>query len=201
MRQPLVVLSDKPPSSAAHQETFLKTTTSLMLATRKTEAAIEILCKSVLTLTGFGLLAVLVVNVFVRYVMEGSMEAASELPALLFPWFVMGGVVLAAVRGNHVAMQLTMHMLPPAGRRVLAVFIHGLSAAVFAVLAWHSVENTLIAHDELSTILHVPGSVGYAALTVAFTMLAVCAVTAFMRFGILAEPVMVDMASAEGAVV
>jgi TRAP-type C4-dicarboxylate transport system permease small subunit len=201
LRQPLIVYYDKPPSSAAHQETSLKTTTSLMHATRKTEAAIEILCKSVLTLTGFGLLAVLVVNVFVRYVMEGSMEAASELPALLFPWFVMGGVVLAAVRGNHVAMQLTMHMLPPAGRRVLAFFIHGLSAAVFAVLAWHSVENTLIAHDELSTILHVPGSVGYAALTVAFTLLAVCAVTAFMRFGILAEPVMVDMASAEGAVV
>lgn len=179
----------------------MKTTTSLMHVARKTEAAIEIFCKSVLTLTGFGLLTVLVVNVFVRYVMQGSVEAASELPALLFPWFVMGGVVLAAVRGNHVAMQLTMHLLPPAGRRVLAVFIHGLSATVFAVLAWHSVENTLIAHDELSTILHVPGSVGYAALTVALALMAVCAVTAFVRFGVLAEPVMVDMASAEGAVV
>jgi TRAP-type C4-dicarboxylate transport system permease small subunit len=94
-----------------------------------------------------------------------------------------------------------MHMLPAPGRRVLSLFIHGLSAVVFAILAWHSVENTLIAHDELSTILHVPGSIGYAALTVAFMLLAVCAVTAFIRFGILAEPVSVDMASAEGAVV
>ncbi|MDD2880845.1 MAG: TRAP transporter small permease subunit [Rhodoferax sp.] len=179
----------------------MKTPSPLLNAARKTEAAIEILCKSVLTLTGFGLLAVLVVNVFVRYVMQGSVEAASELPALMFPWFVMGGVVLAAVRGNHVAMQLTMHMLPPAGRRVLATFIQGLSAVVFANLAWHSVENTLVAHDELSTILHVPGSVGYAALTVALALLALCAVTAFVRFGILAEPVMVDMAAAEGAVV
>lgn len=179
----------------------MKTPMSLLHATRQTEAAIEILCKSVLTLTGFGLLGVLVVNVFVRYVMEGSVEAASELPALLFPWFVMGGVVLAAVRSNHVAMQLTMHMLPAPGRRVLSLFIHGLSAVVFAILAWHSVENTLIAHDELSTILHVPGSIGYAALTVAFMLLAVCAVTAFVRFGVLAEPVSVDMASAEGAVV
>lgn len=179
----------------------MKTPSSLVNAVRKTEAAIEILCKSVLTLTGFGLLGVLVVNVFVRYVMQGSVEAASELPALMFPWFVMGGVVLAAVRGNHVAMQLTMHLLPPAGRRMLAFFIHGLSAIVFAVLAWHSVENTLIAHDELSTILHVPGSVGYAALSVALALMALCAVTAFVRFGVLAEPVMVDMASAEGAVV
>lgn len=175
--------------------------TSLGTAVQKVEAGIEIFCKSVLMLSGFSLLAVLVVNVFVRYVIEGSVEAASELPTLLFPWFVMGGLVLAAVRGNHVAMQLTMHLLPPPGRRVLSLLIHGLSAAVFVVLGWYAIENTVIAHDEVSTILHVPGSVGYAALTVAFFMLALCAATAFIRFGVLAEHVVVDLASAEGAVV
>lgn len=174
---------------------------SLAVAARKTEAAIELFCRSVLLLSGFGLLAVLVVNVFVRYVLEGSLEAASELPTLLFPWFVMGGIVLAAVRGNHVAMQLTMHKLPAAGRRVLSFFIHGLSGAVFAVLAWHALDNTVIAHDEVSTILHVPGSVGYAAVAICFAMLALCAVTAFVRFGVCAEPVNVDLASAEGAIV
>ena len=175
--------------------------TSLGYAVQKVDAGIEIFCKTVLMLSGFGLLAVLVVNVFVRYVLEGSVEAASELPTLLFPWFVMGGMVLAAVRGNHVAMQLTMHMLSAAGRRVLSFFIHGLSAAVFTVLGWNAMQNTLIAHDEVSTILHVPGSVGYGALTVAFFLLALCAVTAFIRFGVLAETVVVDMASAEGAIV
>lgn len=179
----------------------MKLLTSLDRLARGTEAGIEIVCKGVLSLTGFALLAVLVTNVFVRYVLHGSVEAASELPMLLFPWFVMGGIVLAAVRGNHVAMQLTMQRLPAAGRRVLSVFIHGLSAAVFALLAWHSIENTLIAHDEVSTILHMPGSVGYAALTIAFTLLSVCAVTALVRFGLCAEPVLVDMASAEGAIV
>lgn len=179
----------------------MKLQTSLDNAARKTDAVIEIFCKSVLMISGFGLLAVLVVNVFVRYVLEGSLEAASEFPTLLFPWFVMGGVVLAAVRGNHVAMQLTMHALPPAGRRVLSFFIHGLSAVVFSILSWSAIENTLIAHDEVSTILHVPGSVGYAALTIAFLLLALCAITAFVRFGVCAEPVIVDMASAEGAVV
>jgi TRAP-type transport system small permease protein len=174
---------------------------SLGTAIHKVEAGIELFCKSVLLTSGFALLAVLIINVFVRYVLEGSIEAASELPSLLFPWFVMGGLVLAAVRGNHVAMQLTMHMLSRPGRRMLSFFIHGLSAAVFLVLGWHAIENTVIAHDELSTILHVPGSVGYAALTVAFFMLALCAITAFIRFGVLAEHVVVDMASAEGAVV
>lgn len=174
---------------------------SLAVAARKTEAVIEVFCKSVLLLSGFGLLAVLVVNVFVRYVLEGSLEAASELPTLLFPWFVMGGIVLAAVRGNHVAMQLTMHALPPFGRRILSLFIHGLSGIVFAVLAFHAVGNTVIAHDEVSTIMHVPGSVGYAALTIAFFMLSVCAATGFVRFGVCGEPVNVDLASAEGAIV
>lgn len=175
--------------------------TSLGSAVKKMEAGIEMVCKAVLLLSGFGLLAVLVVNVFVRYVLEGSVKAASELPTLLFPWFVMGGVVLAAVRGNHVAMQLTMHTLPPPGRRVLSLLIHGLSTVVFAVLGWHAIENTVIAHDELSTILHVPGSVGYAALTATFFMLALCAATAFVRFGVLGQPVVADLASAEGTIV
>jgi TRAP-type transport system small permease protein len=175
--------------------------TSLGTAAAKVEAGIEIFCKTVLLLSGFGLLAVLVVNVFVRYVLEGSVQAASELPTLLFPWFVMGGIVLAAVRGNHVAMQLTMHSLPPGGRRVLSMLIHGLSAVVFAVLGYSAIENTVIAHDELSTILHVPGSVGYAALTIAFFLLALCAATALVRFGLLAQPVVIDMASADGAIV
>ncbi len=192
---------NKPHFDADHQKVRMTFPSSLESAARKTEAAIESFSKSVLLLTGFALLGVLFINVFVRYVLEGSMEAASELPALLFPWFVMGGIVLAAVRGAHVAMQLTMHLLPVKGRRVLSIFIHGLSFAVFAVLAWHSVENTMIAHDELSTILHVPGSVGYAALTVAFFLLAVCAFTALIRYGLCAESVKVDLASAEGAVV
>ena len=179
----------------------MKLLTSLDRAAHNTEAVIEIFCKSVLVISGFSLLAVLVANVFVRYVLQGSLYSASEFPSLLFPWFVMGGVVLAAVRGNHIATQLTMHSLPPVGRRVLSFFIHGLSAVVFSVLAWYAVENTLIAHDEVSTILHVPGSVGYAALAIAFFLLALCAITAFVRFGLCAEPVIVDMASAEGAVV
>lgn len=179
----------------------MKLLTSLDRLARAIEAGIEVFCKIVLTAVGASLLGVLVLNVFVRYVLHGSVESASELPTLLFPWFVMGGLVLAAVRGNHVAMQLTMHRLPAGGRRVLSGLIHGLSAAVFAMLAWHSIENTTIAHDEVSTILHVPGSVGYAALTIAFALLSVCAVTAFVRFGLCAEPVAVDMASAEGAVV
>ena len=179
----------------------MKLITSLEQAARHTDAALEWFCKWVLLVSGFGLLVVLFINVFVRYVLEGSMAAASELPALLFPWFVMGGMVLAAVRGNHVAMQLTMHMLPPAGRRVLSSVIHGVSAVVFFMLAWYSVENTVIAHDEVSTILHVPGSFGYAALMLAFLLLAVAACSAFVRYGVCAEPVVVDMAAAEGAIV
>lgn len=179
----------------------MKLLTLLNRAAHKTEVVVEIFCKSVLVISGFSLLAVLVVNVFVRYVLQGSLHSASEFPSLLFPWFVMGGVVLAAVRGNHVAMQLAMHSLPPVGRRVLSFFIHGLSAVVFSVLAWYAMENTLIAHDEVSTILHVPGSVGYAALAIAFFLLTVCAITAFVRFGLCAEQVIVNMAAVEGSVV
>jgi TRAP-type transport system small permease protein len=163
-------------------------------------AGVEFLCKAVMLLTGFSLLAVLVLNVVVRYIIEGSMGELSELPSLLFPWFVMGGVVLAAVRGTHVAMQLTLHSLPPDGRRWLAIFIHVVSATVFLMLAWYSVENAIIAHDEQSTILHVPGSVGYSALVVAFLLVGVSSLTALLRYGVAREEIVVDLAAEAGVV-
>jgi len=172
---------------------------SLRSITHAIESAVEVVCKAVLTISGFSLLAVLVTNVFMRYVLEGSLDAASELPSLLFPWFVMGAIVLAAVRGNHIAMSLTMHMLPPGGRRFLAGLIYGLSAVVFTFLGWFAVDNMLIAHDEVSTILHVPGSVGYAALTIAYFLLALTAVSAMIRYVICAEPIIVDLTSSEGS--
>ncbi|MDO8719176.1 MAG: TRAP transporter small permease [Polaromonas sp.] len=175
--------------------------TTVVTAAHGVETAVEAICKGVLLLTGFSLLGVLVINVFVRYVVEGSVGALSELPSLLFPWFVMGGVVLAAVRGSHVAMQLTLHSLPPDGRRWLATFIHALSAVVFLMLAWYSVENTLIAHDEQSTILHVPGSVGYSALLLAFLLIGVSSLTALLRFGVGREEVLVDLAADNGGIV
>ena len=176
-----------------------KTTT--VAAAHGVETGVQWLCRAVLVLSGFALLAVLVINVFVRYVMEGSVGSLSELPALLFPWFVMGGVVLASVRGSHVAMQLLLHSLAPTNRRWLAVLIHAVSAVVFLMLAWYSVENTLIAHDEKSTILRVPGSVGYSALLIAFLLVGVSSVTALLRIGVGDEPVLVDMAELEGGIV
>lgn len=175
--------------------------TATVAAAHGVEAAVQWACRGVLMVSGFALLGVLVVNVFVRYILQGSMGALSELPSLLFPWFVMGGVVLAALRGSHVAMQLTLHSLPPAGRRALALAIHAVSAVVFLMLAWYAVENTLIAHDEQSTILRVPGSVGYSALVLAFLLVGVSSVTALLRIGVGREPVLVDLAADSGGIV
>jgi TRAP-type C4-dicarboxylate transport system permease small subunit len=167
----------------------------------RVNAGVEFACKAILLVTGFCLLAVLVLNVIVRYILEGSMGELSELPSLLFPWFVMGGIVLAAVRGAHVAMQLTLHSLPSDGRRWLAIVIHAVSATVFLMLAWYSVENMVIAHDEKSTILHVPGSVGYAALVVAFLLVGVSSLTALLRYGVAREEIVVDLAADAGGIV
>lgn len=165
------------------------------------ETAVQAFCRGVLLLTGAALLGVLVINVVVRYILEGSVGALSEIPALVFPWFVMGGVVIAAIRGQHVAMQLTLHSLPPTARRALAVFIAAVSAVVFLMLSWYAIENTVIAHDEQSTILRVPGSVGYAAVVLAFFLVGVSGLTAMVRFGLGGEQVIVDLAAAEGSIV
>jgi TRAP-type C4-dicarboxylate transport system permease small subunit len=192
-----------PPSgvSAAADSPDMTFSQSAARAAHAVEAVLQTFCQGVLVLTGGVLLVVLAMNVLVRYVFEGSMGALSEIPALVFPWFVMGGVVLAALRGQHVAMQLTLHSLPPLPRRLLAVFIHALSALVFLMLAWYAIENTQIAHDEQSTILRVPGSVGYSAVLLAFLLVGVSSLTAMLRYGLAGEEVIVDMAADSGGIV
>ncbi|RYX97337.1 MAG: TRAP transporter small permease subunit [Comamonadaceae bacterium] len=174
--------------------------TSAVAVAHGVESTVEAICKVVLCIAGFGLLGVLVVNVVVRYGLHGSVGALSEFPALLFPWFVMGGVVTASVRGSHVAMQLMLHSLAPVGRRWLAMFIHALSAVTFMMLAWYAVENTIIAHDEASTILRVPGSVGYSALVLTFLLIGISSLTALVRIGIGHEGVIVDLAADNGGI-
>src|SRR3546814_16589616 len=46
----------------------------------------------------------LLLEVVVRYATNSGLGWPTELPNLLFPWLVMSGVVLAAQRGQHIAV-------------------------------------------------------------------------------------------------
>jgi TRAP-type transport system small permease protein len=81
-------------------------------------------------------------------------------------------VVLAAQHGSHIAVVLLTQKLGAAQRWVLA----GGSlvvALLYAGLAWMAVPVALIAHDEKSPILQMPGSLSVGCLVIGFVLLAI----------------------------
>jgi len=173
----------------------------LVAAAHAIEKGIGTLCQGVMLVTGLFLLVILTVIVVLRYSNGGSIDSGSELSALVFPIFVMAGIVEAARTGAHVATQLLLHACNDAWRIRLVVLIHGVTAAAYLYLSSFAYRNALIAHDELSTVLQVPGSVGYGCLAAGLFLVGVCSLTAIVRHTLGNEKVTVNLADAGPGVV
>jgi TRAP-type C4-dicarboxylate transport system permease small subunit len=136
------------------------------------DAAIGAACRGVLYVTLTVVFAILSINVALRYAAGTSISWASELPELMFPWMIMAGVVIAAQHGSHIAVVLVTQKLGDSRRWVLA----GGSlvvATLYASLAWMAVPVALIAHDEKTPILQLPGSLSVGCLALGFGLLAI----------------------------
>ena len=174
---------------------------SCVAAAHAVENVIGTLCKSVLLITGLSLLVILTVVVALRYAGGRSIDSGSELCALIFPIFVMAGIVEAARVGAHVATQLLLNALNESWRIRLAVLIHTVTATVYLYLSSYAYRNAVIANDELSTTLKVPGSLGYGCLAAGLALVGVCSLCAIVRHTLGNEKVTVNLADAGPGVV
>ena len=130
-------------------------------------------CEAVLYITTAAIFVILSTNVILRYTTGASLQWASELPELLFPWLVLSGVVLAAQHGTHIAVVILTQRMPEGMRRKTIAFGGAVVVSLYLVLAWSAGELMPIAADELSPMLKVPGSVTIASLAIGFVLIAV----------------------------
>jgi TRAP-type C4-dicarboxylate transport system permease small subunit len=159
----------------------------MLRACRAIDTAIDWLSRWTLSVSGTVLLAVLLLGIALRYVFTESLPWATELPTLLFPVFVMAGIVLAAQHGQHVAVEFMINALPQGGRRALLVFVNLLVAVSYVILSNTIVDVLPIAASEHTPILGVPGTVVYGALLTGFALVVVTAVTATIKVAIAGE--------------
>lgn len=145
------------------------------------ERAVVAVCTGVLWLSTTVIFFILVVNTILRYVTGSSLQWASEVPELLFPWLVMAGVVLAAQSGAHIATTFLMEWLSERARRPVAALSWLLVAGLYATLVVATWRMLPIVHDEKSPILGLPGSLTYACVMGGMAMLAVLAVQSAWR--------------------
>jgi TRAP-type transport system small permease protein len=139
-------------------------------------------CRGVLYLTLSVVFTILTVNVGLRYAAGSSLAWASELPELMFPWMIMAGVVLAAQHSSHIAVVILTQKLGRWRKPVLqlgAMVVIALYGGL-AVIAWPLM---VIAADEKTPILQVPGSISVWSLILGFAFLAVVTVCRFSHIG------------------
>lgn len=145
------------------------------------ERVVCALCEFILWVTTSVIFFILVANTVLRYSRGSSLQWANELPELLFPWLVMAGIVLASVRGSHIATTFLMETVPSAVRRVVGVVVWLAVAALYGSLSWATFRMLDIVRDERSPILQVSGAVTYSCMLVGMTLLGLLALQSAWR--------------------
>jgi len=137
------------------------------------------------TTLAIGTLAVmflsLMAEVIVRYLTNQGMGWPTEMPSILFPWLVMGGVVLAAQRGQHIAVTALNGILGKSGNRILLIAHQILIAAAFFYLAWVGLDVIEITGSEAYPVTGITAQWAYLALIYGFVGLGITALTTLVR--------------------
>lgn len=149
-------------------------------------------CAIVLAVTSLSIMFLsLMAEVVVRYLTSQGMGWPSEMPNILFPWLVMSGVVLAAQRGQHIAVTALLGLLGRTGSRLLLLSLQALIAVSFFYLAWVGLDVIEITGSEVYPVTGMSARWAYLALVAGFVTLAITALTTFVR--LLLEPDPLDV--------
>lgn len=130
----------------------------------------------------------LMAEVIVRYFTNQGMGWPTEMPNILFPWLVMGGIVLAAQRGQHIAVTAIYGWLGRGGNRVLLLGHQVLIAAAFFYLAWVGLDVIEITGSEVYPVTGISARWAYLAMIVGFVGLGITALTTLVRLLIANDP-------------
>lgn len=123
----------------------------------------------------------LLANVVLRYAFGSGIAWAYEIHALLLPWLISGGMVIASARGRNIAVTLCSDMLPHRARLFLNFAIQ-LVILIIAISILISSQPILKASQfqTLST-LGIKQVWGYSSIAFAFGAMAIIASLEILR--------------------
>jgi TRAP-type C4-dicarboxylate transport system permease small subunit len=85
-----------------------------------------------------GMVVVVATQVFLRYVLNLSLDWAEEISRLLFVWSIFIAIPLGIKRGAHLSVVLLTERLPHDVRSRLFRTMNGLAMVLMAVVAWQA---------------------------------------------------------------
>ncbi|WP_319530866.1 TRAP transporter small permease subunit [uncultured Cohaesibacter sp.] len=123
----------------------------------------------------------LLVNVVLRYAFGSGIAWAYEIHAVLLPWLVSGGIVIASARGRHIAISLASDMLQNTPRRVLLIVIQLIILIIAIGVLWSSQPILRASKFQSLSTLGIKQIWGYSALVYAFAAIAIVAACETLR--------------------
>ncbi|MFN4131163.1 MAG: TRAP transporter small permease [Paracoccaceae bacterium] len=123
----------------------------------------------------------LLTNVILRYFFAGGIPWAYEIHAVLMPWLVAGGVVIAAANGANIAITLLPGMLNSRGAQILLVVVQVLILIISVAVLVSSQPILMASKFQRLSTLGITQVWGYASLVYAFGGMALLAAIDILR--------------------
>lgn len=125
--------------------------------------------------------AALLTSVILRYIFGSGIAWAYEIHAILLPWLVAGGIVIAAARGRNIAITLLIDAVGPGARRWMMIAVNAAMLAVCLSVIWTSQPILKAATFQNLSTLGIKQVWGYASIIYAFAAMAVIAIADIAR--------------------
>ncbi|HEX2727259.1 MAG TPA: TRAP transporter large permease subunit [Beijerinckiaceae bacterium] len=120
-----------------------------------------------------GLVGLVLVSVFWRYVLSSPITAADEVASFLFLWLVMFGAVIAIDRNEHLRLALLLNALRPQARRMLEALGLVIMATFLGALLPSAIEHTYFEMDVISPGLEISNAWRVAGIPLGITLMLV----------------------------
>lgn len=121
------------------------------------------------------LFGALLVNVLLRYGAGSGLPWAYEVHAVLLPWMVAGGIVVASARARNISISLLPEMSGVVMRRRLLLFIECAIVVISVAVIWSSQPILRASAFQTLSTLGVKQIWGYSSMVYAFGAMAVIA--------------------------
>ncbi len=130
----------------------------------------------------------LMMEVVIRYMTQSGLGWPNEVPNLLFPWLIMGGIVVGAVRGSHIAAEAIQGFLSKERLRILLMLINLLVAVSFAYLSYLSLQVIAITKAQVFPMTGLAQAWAYSSLLFGFGGITIASLVNLVRVAFSDDP-------------
>jgi TRAP-type C4-dicarboxylate transport system permease small subunit len=166
--------SPRPHGGEGRQRPFLRLLVGVKTLIEWSGRGIAVACLGVM-------FAALLVNVILRYAFGDGISWAYEIHALLLPWTVGAGIVIAAAKGRNIAITILPDILPPVPLKLLTLTVQTLILVIAVSVLWTCQPILRAAQFQTLSTLGIKQIWGYYSLVYAFGAMALIAALDIIR--------------------